>query len=75
MLEVQTPVLAYVVANSKYSAYKWYLSVPLWLIIVELCFFYHQHTQLIVKSNVYIYYSIITLRPVSESWFHHQEGY
>jgi hypothetical protein len=29
-----------------------------------------QHTQHIVRSNVYIYYSIIF-----ESWFHHQEDY
>jgi hypothetical protein len=43
-------------------------------IFVELLS-YRQHTQLIVRSTVYIYYSIITLRLVSESWFHHQEGY
>jgi hypothetical protein len=43
-------------------------------IIVELLS-YRQHTQLIVRSNVYVYYSTITIRLVSESWFHHQEGY
>jgi hypothetical protein len=43
------------------------------LYIVELLF-YSQRTQLITKSNVYIYYFIITLRLVSESRFHHQEG-
>jgi hypothetical protein len=37
--------------------------------------FYRQRTQLIMKSNVYIYYFIITLRLVSESWFHYREGY
>jgi hypothetical protein len=42
--------------------------------IVELLS-YCQHTQIIVSSNVYIYYSTITLRLVSESRFHHQEGY
>jgi hypothetical protein len=53
---------------------KLYLTVPLWLIIVELLS-YRQHTQSIMRSNVYIYYSVITLRLVSESWFHHQEGH
>jgi hypothetical protein len=35
---------------------KWYFSVPLWLIIVELLS-YRQHTQIIVRTNVYIHYS------------------
>jgi hypothetical protein len=59
--------------NKGYIFIKWYLSVPLWLIIVELLSYCH--TQIIVRSNVYIYYFIITLRLVSESWLHHQEGY